>query len=216
MRIVQRFQNSMRVAVSRAPFRLSTAWLLLACLAIAVAALSQSAPKKEVAFETADGDRFTLSQLRGRVAVVIISGKSSGDAGMALMQGVTSAALKEENIVYVLVADLRSAPGLFRGQIRSKVRKRLGEQRTASEEALRLKGVSIDPRRRPIVLLDWHGSMAKQYAVKGNFDAAYHVLVLNAAGQPVFQADQPDQTTAQPPTEAIVRAIKEAENAPGN
>ena len=167
-------------------------------------------PGTEIAVENANGGKTTLSQFQGRVTVLIIAGKDSADAGMALLRDVTLSTAQEQSVSYVLTADLRSAPGFFRGQIRDKVKDRMKSQRNETAVAFKRAGRAFEPRHNPAVLLDWQGRMAKQFAVRQNLDNAYQVVVLDKKGHVVFQCTQPDaRKGGPPPTAQVIRAIQD-------
>ena len=173
-------------------------------------AAPDDAARRDTKVENVDGGVTALSQLRGNVTVLILSGKGSADAGTALMREITLGAAQERELTYALVADLRDAPGFFRGTIRGKVKDKMLKQRQATQDDFKRAGAVYEARHTPLILLDWKGAVAKAFSLQGSLDAAYRVLVLDKAGNIAFQYAQPNLKKGEKSLNApILKAIKE-------
>ena len=194
--------------------RVASIFLLLSFAAGCPTAAVAKRHKGETRLENVEGGAVVLSQFQGKATVLIVCGKNSADAGNALMREITLDSAKQTEINYVLTADLRGAPGFFRGQIRGKVKGEMKRQRDLTVESFKRAGVAYEPRHASTILLDWIGNVAKTYALKGNLDSAYRVIVLDRKGNVTYQCVQPDKKGEAAPAAPILKALKDAQTHP--
>lgn len=164
--------------------------------------------------ENAEGGTLSLAQLQGKPALLVFFGRGSTEAANTLMREVIVGSAKEKEAQYVLVGDLKGAPGIFRGAIRNGVKKSLKARREALEEAFKGSDVPYEPRHNPALLLDWQGSLKEALSVAGSAERLYQAVVLNREGKVAFRLTQPDPkanaSADKSPAEAIIAAIKSA------
>lgn len=165
----------------------------------------------EVRLENAEGGSVPLSEFRGKVTTFLLAGRGSVDPGNEVINNALLATSREKDVAYVMVADMRGAPGFVRGQIRDRIK---GNSKQKREEVIALfqkAGLVYEPRHAIHLLLDWDGRIAKEFSVTGKFDSAYHVITLNRKGEIVRQFTQqnPKKGDTSPSME-IAKAVKEA------
>ncbi len=173
---------------------------------------SSKQPDNLTPVENAEGGTLSLAQLQGKVVLLVFFGRGSTDAANTLMREVIVATAKENEAQYVLVGDLKDAPGFFRGAIRGGIKKSLKARREALEEAFKRGDIACEPRHNPALLLDWQGSLKEILTVVGSVERLYQAVVLNREGKVTFRVTQPDPKTSdsaeKSPVEAIVAAVK--------
>ena len=143
-----------------------------------------SKPEREVKLEKAEGGQLSLSELKGKTAVFVLCSKGSADTAGELMQAIDLATANEKDGAYYMAMDLRSLPGMFRGQLRGKVKGELQKKKKSFQDSFEKAGTTYEERNIPVFLLDWGGALSKEFGVKGNLDAACRVVVLNRKGEP--------------------------------
>jgi transposase InsO family protein len=161
--------------------------------------------------ETLAGKTAALNDYRGKVVLLLISGKGPAGAAARLLQEVYLGSGARGDIVYVTDADLTAAPGVLRGMIRGDVKETAKKNHARLLEAMQQAGIAFDPQREPITLLDWQGVLTRQFDVSGKTDRVYQAFVLNREGRTVFHYEQSKaDENASSPAPQVIKALQEA------
>jgi hypothetical protein len=160
--------------------------------------------------ETLSGTTASLEDYRGKVVFLILSGKGPAGAASLLLQEVIVGSSAQKDIAYVTDADLTAAPGMLRGFVRDNVKDTAKKNHDRLVAALEKAGIPANPKKEPVVLLDWQGVLPRYFDVSGKTDRSYHVCILNRDGKTVFRYAQPWGSEKTPsPTLQMIRMLKE-------
>ena len=168
--------------------------------------LSANAPR----IETFSGPPASLADYRGRPVFLVLSGQGPAKASALLMQEILIGCASKGDFVYAAAADLTGAPGILRGMIRDGIKDDAKKNNVRLVAALKQAGIPYDSRFDPVLLLDWQGILARQFAVAGKTQKAYQAFVLDRDGKTVFQCEQPGGKDAPSPAPQIIRALQNA------
>lgn len=135
----------------------------------------------------------SLEDFKGKVMLLSLYGRGSGEAAGKLSADLAPKFAKEKDFVRVSVADLTGAPGFLKGSIRKGVRDgaKKGEEKTKSlfeNEKLEYK-----PENSSVYLLDWKGIVAKELGVGGKTGRTYQIFVIGKKGEILFRYSQPPE-----------------------
>ena len=145
--------------------------------------------------EATEGDPKSLRDYSGRVILLALYGRGSGEAAGKLSADLATefANLSPKAWVRINVADVGTAPGFMRGFVRKSVKDgaKRGEERTRQHfEALKL---DYSSERAAVNLVDWKSTLAKELGVNGKTERTYQFFVIGKKGEIRFHYAQPEK-----------------------
>ena len=153
----------------------------------------------------------TLEDFKGKIVLLSLYGRGSGEAAGKLSADLALTFAKEKDFVRVSVADLAGAPGFLRGSIRKGVRDgaKKGEEKTKS--LFENEKLTYAPENASVYLLDWKGIIAKELGVGGKTERTYQIFVIGKKGELLFRYSQPSKPPKDDdPSKQIENEIKKA------
>lgn len=177
---------------------------------------AQSEAQKEITYngphiETLSGKPAALTDFRGKVVFLLISAKGPSNAAAHLLQEVYIGSGARSDIVYMTDADLKAAPGVLRGMLRSQVKGTAKKNHDRLIAGLQEAGIPFDPQREPVTLLDWQGALTQLFHVSGKTDRAYQAFVLSREGKMLFHYEQSTvEEKGFSPAPPLVKALQDA------
>ncbi len=156
--------------------------------------------------DDASGGMKSVSEFKGKVMLLTMTGRSEKDDGGTLSGDIGFAMAREPDFARAAIVTLDGYPGMLHRYILGRVEDayRTGEKET--DIRYRKHGMVAQPRNRNTVLVDFSGDAARKMGVLGHTDDTYQAYVLDRQQRIVLHLTQGQNHNSEARTRELITA----------